>query len=136
MIDIDRAYTLLEEIAEELPEEFWNQLNGGISLLPRTKRNREIPGKTLYILGEYHEEAAMGRYIVLYYGSFRHVFGEEISEAELKEHLRKTVYHEFTHHVEALAGERGLEIKDAQRMAGYQMEAQAAANTNSNHSSS
>lgn len=120
MIDIDEAYELLEEIAAELPEEFWDHLNGGVSLLPQKKKKSDVAGTTLYVLGEYHESSTMGRYIVLYYGSFRRVYGRDITKEFLKEEMRKTLFHEFTHHVEALAGERGLEVKDEQRLAGYQ----------------
>ena len=53
----------------------------------------------------------MGRYINLYYGSFSIVYGD-LTDVELKEELYATLAHEFTHHVESLAGERGLELKD------------------------
>ena len=63
-------------------------------------------------MGEYCNDQ-MGRYINLYYGSFaalaeRENWSEEDWDAELYE----TLAHEFTHHVEGLAGERGLEIQD------------------------
>jgi hypothetical protein len=60
----------------------------------------------------------MGRYITIYYGSFSHVYGH-LEKKALKEQLRETLKHEFTHHIESLAGERGLEIKDARYIADY-----------------
>ena len=61
-------------------------------------------------MGEYVEDPYMGRMIYIYYGSFLEVYGE-LGEKELEEELRETLLHEFTHHMESLAGERGLEIK-------------------------
>ncbi|MCB6367117.1 metallopeptidase family protein [Intestinibacillus massiliensis] len=118
MVTIDEAHDLLDEVAQELPEEFWEGLNGGVSLLPQSKRSPEARADDLYVLGEYRIDPALGRYINIYYGSFQRLFGD-IPPQRLKKKLRKTLFHEFTHHVESLAGERGLEIKDAEQMARY-----------------
>ena len=56
--------------------------------------------------------------IYIYYGSFLEVYGE-LGEKELEEELRETLLHEFTHHMESLAGERGLEIKDEKELWEY-----------------
>jgi hypothetical protein len=101
---------LLDEIAEELPEEVFKDLNGGVSLLREAKRSRNDPDGGLYTLGEYRRDQ-MGRYIVLYYGSICAVHGRKTRE-ELRVSLRKLLTHELTHHLESLAGERDLEIKD------------------------
>lgn len=59
----------------------------------------------------------MGRYINLYYGSFAALARREgWTEEDWEEELYATLAHEFTHHIEGLAGERGLELKDAQFM--------------------
>lgn len=118
MVSIDEAHALLDQVAQELPEEFWYELNGGVSLLPKAKRSPMARADDLYVLGEYRIDPAMGRYINIYYGSFVRLFGD-ISTEKFKRKLRKTLFHEFTHHVESLAGERGLEIKDAEQMARY-----------------
>ena len=117
MVSIDRMHEMLEEIAEQFPEEFFEKLNGGIALLPEAKRSSYAQADDLYILGEYHRDT-MGRYIYLYYGSFCRVHGH-LSEPELYEELYQTVSHEFTHHIEDLAGERGLEIRDAEDLEDY-----------------
>ena len=109
MVPIDEAQEMLDEIAGELPEDFFGALNGGIVLLNRCKPHPQEGG--LYIMGEYHNRHDMGRQICLYYGSFLRVYPNAPS-GEMREHLRKTLLHEFTHHLESLAGERGLEIKD------------------------
>ena len=114
MISIDEFEIMLNEIAEQLPREFYTHLNGGILLLPEEKRHPEQLAVSLSIMGEYHHTAA-GRYIVIYYGSFARAYGY-LSEAALRAELDKTLRHEFTHHLESLAGERGLEVKDAEKM--------------------
>lgn len=118
MLHIDIAHALLDEIAKEIPQEFWEGLNGGVSLVPQSKRSPDPQDIDLYILGEYHQGPPMGRFIILYYGSFRRVFGD-LSQEELRAELRQTLLHEFTHHVEALAGAHALDDKDASRLADY-----------------
>ena len=41
---------------------------------------------------------------------------EDWTVEDWKRELHDTLAHEFTHHIEGLAGERGLELKDAQFM--------------------
>ena len=66
----------------------------------------------MYILGEYCDDQ-MGRYILLYYGSFAALAEKEHwTEEDWEEELSTTLAHEFTHHIEGLAGERGLDLKD------------------------
>jgi len=117
MVSIDHAHEMLEQIAEEFPEAFFKDLNGGISLLPEAKLSAHARNNDLYILGEYRRDV-MGRYIYLYYGSFRRVHGH-LKEEDFYQALKKTLAHEFTHHLESLAGERGLERKDEENMMKY-----------------
>lgn len=121
MVTIDRAHRLLDQIAEELPAELYKELNGGILLLPEAKISPYATADDLYILGEYQSGGSMGRLIRIYYGSFEKLFGY-LEEEELKEKLRETLFHEFTHHLESLAGERDLEIQDAKQLARYRKE--------------
>lgn len=111
MITIKEMEEMLNEIAEDLPKQIYKRLNGGIILLPETKQNRKRKATNLYILGQYHHGGVMGRYISIYYGSFKRVYGH-LSKDELREKLIKTLKHEFTHHLESMAGERDLEIED------------------------
>lgn len=119
MISIDEAEKILDEIAAGLPEEFFDELNGGIILLPEAKRD-PISRKNddLYILGEYNSGGGLGRYISIYYGSFERLYGN-MSRETFKEELEITLKHEFIHHLESLAGERGLEKEDEQFMQDY-----------------
>jgi hypothetical protein len=118
MISIKETEKMLDELAGELPEAFYSRLNGGIMLLPDVKKSAVEGADGLYILGEYHVNGPLGRYIIIYYGSFIRVHGYLDKEA-FKNRLRKTLRHEFRHHMESLAGERGLEIEDAKFINDY-----------------
>jgi len=71
----------------------------------------------LYILGEYRRSSS-GRNIAIYYGSFKKAYNG-LSYENLRKKLKNTLLHEFTHHLESLAGERDLEIKDAENIQRY-----------------
>lgn len=116
MVTLDEMEKMLDEIAEEFPKELYNDLNGGILLLPEAKHSPA--GPNLYILGEYNRGGNMGRYITIYYGSFMRLFGG-YTHQHIKERLEMTLKHEFIHHVESLAGEKDLEKKDAESIAQY-----------------
>lgn len=119
--DIERVHEILDEIAETLPPEFFNKLNEGVVLLPQHKYHPQSRNdRRLYVMGEYHKSIT-GSHIRIYYGSFKRVF-RNISEEELKNHLEHTLVHEFTHHLETLAGERGLIIKDHEALKKYLQE--------------
>ncbi len=124
MITIDEAGQMLDELAEELPLEFYRELNGGILLSPEEKLHPEDMTDNLFTLGEYHVDR-LGRHITIYFGSFARVLGDAPRDV-YRDELRVTLRHEFTHHVEMLAGERGLEIKDEERMASYRARARKA----------
>ncbi len=109
---------MLEEAAEQIPKELYKDLNGGIILLPEAKLHHNHIANDLYILGEYHRNRAMGRYIAIYYGSFKQV-SRHLSHAQLKKKLAHTLKHEFTHHIESLAGDHDLEIEDERNIAKY-----------------
>ncbi|MDR1669049.1 MAG: metallopeptidase family protein [Oscillospiraceae bacterium] len=119
MITFDEAALMLDELAEEFPQEFYEDLNGGVYLLPGVKKHPESRGnRPLYILGEFISRHDMGKYINIYYGSFTRVYGH-CSPGESRQALRRILAHEFTHHLEFLAGERDLEIKDDADMEKY-----------------
>jgi len=124
MLNFEEVGAMLDALAEEMPEEFYRDLNGGIFLSPETKMHPEGESgpENLYIVGEYHNErtgyGGLGRYIAVYYGSFARLYGGLGPKAQ-KEELKKILIHEFTHHMESLAGEHGLEIKDAEKIAKY-----------------
>jgi len=118
MMTIDEMQDVLDELAEELPEVFYKDLNGGIVLLPQAKESEYSQKSDLFTLGEYHHGGSMGNYIKIYYGSFERLFGH-ISDEQMKIQLRKTLRHEFRHHIETLAGEDDLVDDDARFIRGY-----------------
>lgn len=115
MVGIDRVGDILDKLAEELPKEFYRELSGGILLMPEEKQSPH--GDDLCIMGEYCVNQN-GRMIKIYYGSFEKIYGW-MDEEQLTEQLREVLRHEFTHHIESLAGERGLEKKDEDQLREY-----------------
>ncbi len=119
LLSFDRAGEALDEMAEELPQVFFRDLNGGVLLLPEAMPDPDFPGDELYIMGEYCNDQ-MGRYIKLYYGSFAALAeAENWSEDDWDDELYTTLIHEFTHHMEGLAGSHALDDKDARFMAEF-----------------
>ena len=117
-ITIDRVTELLTEIADEFPDEIYQNLNLGILVSEEVKVNEQSkPEHPLYTLGVY-TRGPMGRQIIIYYGSFMSVYGY-LNEADLKVKLRETLKHELLHHMENQGGEYGLEFEDYLRMQSY-----------------
>ena len=110
---IDEVQAMLMEIADELPDLFFRELNGGIILLEDCKEHPQ--GGNLLIMGDYQARRDLGRSIRIYYGSFMRAHGY-LPEEQLREKLKATLLHEFTHHLESLAGERGLELRDLKEL--------------------
>lgn len=119
ILSFDEVGILLDEMAEKFPKEFYADLNGGILLLPDVRRDEAFPDEELFFMGEYcHDQ--MGKYINLFYGSFKTLAkDEDWTREDWEDELYETLAHEFTHHIEGLAGERGLEIKDEEFMSQF-----------------
>ena len=100
----------LEEIAAQFPEAFFEDLDGDIQLEEGALPDPDFPPGEMYIMGEYVHDF-LGRYILLYYGSFSALLDEEGEEA-WREEIFATVAHEFTHHLEETAGLHALDVKD------------------------
>ena len=121
MLSLNEVGDLLDNIVDSLPPEIYQELNGGVLLLPETKIAPESKKRDLFILGEYHVDWPLGNYIFIYYGSVMEVYGH-LPPDELEEKLTEILWHEVTHHWEYLAGEKGLEIKDELEMEEYRKE--------------
>ena len=102
----------MEEIAQEFPAVFFRDLNGGIQLEEDALPDPDFPPGEMYIMGEYVHDF-VGRYILLYYGSFAALFAEEDEEV-WKDEIFATMAHEFTHHLEETAGLHALDDADAE----------------------
>lgn len=116
MISFDDALKVLEKAADALPDGIFDGLNGGINLLPDVKKSED--DEEMFTLGQYFCNS-LGRYVNLYYGSFEALYGH-LSDEKIAEKLKKTLYHELTHHVESLAGDRSLEREDEEYLASYE----------------
>ncbi len=109
--DIDRVEIFSNKAAEEMPIEFYEELNGGISLSSETKLHpKSFPHRPVYIMGQYKRDI-LGNSIEIFYGSFREVFSC-LSEKEIFEELKKVLSHEFRHHIEMRAGVCDLILLD------------------------
>ena len=60
----------------------------------------------------------MGRYINIYYGSFKKVYGY-MNEKEITKKIREVLQHEIYHHLESLSGTHELEDEDDEYMRRY-----------------
>jgi predicted Zn-dependent protease with MMP-like domain len=111
-MDLNRMGEILDMLAEELPEEFYRDLNAGIVLTPEIKKSPY--GDDLTIMGEY-VRSNLGRGINIYGGSINSVYGW-MSEEQLRDKLREIVRHEFRHHMENLAGMYGADSLEHEDM--------------------
>lgn len=115
---IDEIYDMLEDISEEIPTSFYKELSGGIILEEDIKYHPESRDeRPLYVLGEYRN-FNIGRSIVIYYGSFKKSYAYERHD-HIYEKLREAVIHEFTHHLESLAGKDDLRMEDKSLLKDY-----------------
>ena len=118
MIPFERFEEITYELAQQLPEEFFRKLDGGVMAREAAKLHPQAVSDDLYILGEYHRDPHLSRFVVLYYGSFMKAYGY-MDEEGLRKEMWRVLRHEFLHHLESLAGERGLAIQDAIQLAEY-----------------
>lgn len=119
-MDIETFKEYTGEVLDELPEEFFKELSGGVIVQEWAKPGDYALGDDLYILGEY-TVGGHGRQVLLYYGSFEKLFPYLEGEA-LKARIRETVRHEFRHHMEFLAGihnSKSLEAEDERQRLAY-----------------
>lgn len=109
MLSFEASEIWVAELAEQLPQEILDKLNCGIILLPDVLYDDD----GLLILGQYHvDPMGLGRYVTINYGSVVAAHGH-LGEKSFKEKLKGVLYHELTHHLESLAGDRSLEVQDA-----------------------
>ena len=117
-MDRESFKNILEELIDELPPEFFNQLYGGIVLEDECKYSPYGKNKDLIIAGEYVYHSQMGSQVKIYYGSFEQLY-PGMEPEKLRINIRKVLRHEFRHHLERLAGEKDLEVEDAEYIARY-----------------
>lgn len=111
MVTFEEAASMLDEAVDELPQEIFDKLNGGVNLIP----SRRTDEHGLLVMGMYIVDQ-MGRHVEIYYGSFKERYRNAPPE-RWKRELTKTLKHELTHHIESLAYDRSLEKWDAEHVA-------------------
>ena len=103
---------IIEELLDELPEEFFRDLSGGVIVSEAAPVPDYARGNDLYTMGQYTLLSGM-RQIVIYKGSFDRVH-PYADAAEAKRILRGVVRHEFRHHLEFLGGVHNASSLEAQ----------------------
>ena len=114
ILSFDEVGEILDRLVAALPQEILADLNGGVCLLEEEMRPAGKDGEHSLLLGQYFASSAFGRHVELYYGSFLASFRTSPREA-WEEQLKKTLYHELTHHLEHKAGCRDLVIEDEEQ---------------------
>ena len=122
-LTFDQVGELLDEMAEQFPPVFFEELNGGILLEEEAKEDPLFPPGEMYFMGEFNQDGYLGRSINLYYGSFlASARNENWDEETWKQELYTTLAHELTHHIEGLANAHGLDDKDEEDLLRYLQE--------------
>ena len=120
MISIGEYRQIVSELMDELPEEFFRQLSGGVIVSRAQTAPDYAKDGDLFILGQYQFYSGV-RQIVMFKGSFDRVYPNADAD-EARTILRGVLRHEFRHHLESLGGIRGaasLEAEDERAKQAY-----------------
>ena len=93
MISLDEYRTIVSELLDELPEEFFQKLSGGVVVSEAMVIPDYARGNDLYTMGHYEVLPGI-RQITLFKGSFDQVY-PHADPAEAKRLLRGILRHEF-----------------------------------------
>ena len=120
MISIEEYKSIISGLLDELPEEFFRDLSGGVIVSEALVTPDYARGQDLYTMGQYQVYSGI-RQIVMFKGSFDRVYPYADAE-EARALLRDILRHEFRHHVEFLGGIRNstsLEAEDERKKQAY-----------------
>ena len=120
MISIEEYRTIISELMDELPEEFFRDLTGGVIVSEALAIPDYARGNDLYTLGQYQVFSGV-RQIVMFKGSFDRLY-PHADGTEAWDILRGVLRHEFRHHLEFLGGIRNsssLEAEDEREKRAY-----------------
>ena len=120
MIRMEEFKKIVSELLDELPEEFFRELSGGVIVsnaivIPDYARDND-----LFTLGLYKVFSGV-RQIILFKGSFDRAYPQADAE-ETRSILRGVLRHEFRHHLEFLSGihdASSLEAEDKREKLAY-----------------
>ena len=121
MISIDEYQTIISELLDEFPEEFFCELSGGVIVskalvIPDYSRSSD----PLYTMGQYQVSSGM-RQIIMFKGSFDKVY-PQVNADDAKDIIRGILRHEFRHHLESLGyvhNSSSLEAEDERQRQAY-----------------
>ena len=120
MIGIAEYRRIVSELLDELPQEFFRELSGGVVVSEALVIPDYARGGDIYTMGVYKVYSGV-RQITLFKGSFDRVY-PHADEKQAKEILRGVLRHEIRHHLESLGGVRddtSLEAEDARKKLAY-----------------
>lgn len=120
MITIDEFNAIVSELLDELPEEFFRELCGGVIVSEGLAVPDYARGNDLYTMGVYKVFSGV-RQIIVFKGSFDRVYPQADAE-EARVLLRGILRHEFRHHLEFLGGIHhagSLEAEDERKKRAY-----------------
>ena len=120
MLTMEAYKTIISSLMDELPEEFYRELSGGVIVSESLVIPDYAQGNDLYTLGQYQIYSGI-RQIVMFKGSFDQVY-PNADAAEAREILRGILRHEFRHHLESLGGihnSSSLEAEDEREKQAY-----------------
>ena len=119
-MSIDEYRKIISDLQDELPEEFFRDLNGGVIVSEAMVIPDYARGNDLYTMGQYQVFSGI-RQIVMFKGSFDCVYPHADVE-EARKILRGILRHEFRHHLESLGGihnSSSLEAEDEREKQAY-----------------
>ena len=102
MITTEQYNHIITELLDELPEDFFRELSGGVIVSEAMVIPDYAQGNDLYTMGQYQIYSGI-RQIVMFRGSFNSAH-PNVDLFEAKNLLRGILRHEFRHHLEFLAG--------------------------------
>lgn len=114
---IEEMNQILTDLADQIPNEYYRGLSGGIILLEEAKLHKEAINNDLFIMGEY-KRTSREKQIRIYYGSFKTVYRNS-SRNTIIEKLDEVLKHELLHHLEYNAGFKDLIDEDKRNIDEY-----------------
>ena len=120
MIRMEEYKRIVSELLDELPEEFFRELSGGVIVSNALVIPDYAQENDLYTLGLYKVFSGV-RQIIMFKGSFDRAY-PQTDEDEARSILRGVLRHEFRHHLEFLSGihdSSSLEAKDKREKLAY-----------------
>ena len=102
MLTVEEYSAIVSELMDELPDEFFRELSGGVLVSESVEVPQYAQGNDLYTLGKYRVSARI-RQIILFKGSFDRAY-PQASPDQARRILRGVLRHEVRHHLEYLGG--------------------------------